>query len=144
MVATGFSVVTTLLFRIRDRIEFTFFMELTQKIFTTINVKKIKLNFGIMKLLTKPTITFNLKRVKITYAIKERLKFTLSILLKHRITWGMSLRQKLITALGIKKIKITFTPSIFEFIKLSTLDPQTLLVLDAKYLGEVDINGWTP
>ena len=82
--------------------------------------------------------------MKITYIVRERLKFTLSILLKHRIIWGMSLRQKLITALGVKKVKITFNPSIFEFIKLSTLDPQTLLVLDTKYLGEVDVNGWTP
>lgn len=143
-VVTGFSVVTTLLFRIRDRIEFTFIMSLISKLTTTVNLKRVRLNFGTVKLITAPLITINTKRVKLTYNLKERLKFTLTVLLKNRITWGMSMRQKLISTIGVKKVKITFNPSIFEFLKLLTFDPQTLATLDTEALGEMDYNGWTP
>ena len=143
-VVTGFSVVTTLLFRIRDKIKLTFVMSLISKMTTTVNLRKVRLNFGTVKLITAPLITINAKRIKITYNLKERLKFNISILLKNRITWGMSMRQKMISTIGVKKVKITFNPSIFEFLKLLTLDPQTLATLDVKALGEMDYNGWTP
>lgn len=144
MIINDFAVVTTFLFRIKDKISFTFIMSLLTKATTTMRVKRVRLTFGTVKLIQSTTETFNLKRVKITYSIKETLKFILSIGLKHRITWGMSQRQKVVTNLGIKKVKITFVPDLRTFIKLSTLDPQTLSTFDAGYLGSMDYTGYTP
>jgi len=143
-IADGFSVVTTFLFRIKDRILFNFVMKLSTKANTSINLKKIRLNFIQVKLKESLFPSFNLKKIRLSYVLKERLKAVTSILLKNRIVFGVSLRQKAIASIGIKKINITFSPLVREFIKLSTHDPQTLATLDLKKVGEMDYNGWTP
>lgn len=143
LTATGFSVVTTLLFRIRDKIKLTFIMSLITKFTQQIRIKRVKLSF-IIKLIEKPSILIRTK-IRLVSIMKEILKFTIPIFIRARVVWNMRLIQKFPPAtISLKKIKITFTPQIFEFLKLSTFDPQTLATLDTKALGEMDYNGWTP
>ena len=133
----NFQMAVTFFFRIRDKIRITFVSKLSTKMFSVINIKRIKL-IPIAKLRESVFLTINSKRVSISYIVRERLKAVTTILSSVTINYVMRLRQRLVTTLYQGILTITFDPILAKFYLLSDFDLDTLADVDVLTLGDMD------
>jgi len=138
LISTGISVATTLIARFISGVN-TSFTPSFQMVFSIImRSRTIKLTSMIMRLITRPLQSINSRRVKIVYSLRERLKATLPITILDTSSVFVSLRQKLVSTIVLKRIKATYSPTLATFFILGFFDPQTLATLDTETLGEMD------
>jgi hypothetical protein len=137
IIIANFEFATTLLFRIIQQIDISFVATFAAKVFTTINVKRIRATY-IMKLLANISQVINSRYVKITYSMKQIMKFVVPIDVEMQLGFVSKAIQKLITVMNAGKIHFTATAIYAVFSILGTFDPQTLGTLDADTLGTMD------
>lgn len=138
MIISHFAFVTTLLFRIRDRLRLIILPSFSTKMTTLINLRKIKLVIGSTRLITSVAQTINTKRVSFIFSMKERLSLVASIYGRMRMTISSKAIQKAVTTILLKKITLTINPVIATFFTLGYFDPEILGDLDTLTLGEMD------
>jgi len=134
----NFAYAATLLFRIRDRIRLTFSPVFAVGLFSTISLRRVRLLFSQMKLITKITQTISLRRIRITYIFRQKMASFVTIFSRIRMTIISSARQKLVSSIIIKKITLAITPTLAQFFTLGDYDPDTLGTLDTLTLGDMD------
>ena len=133
----NFQMAVTFFFRIRDKIKLTFVSKLSTKMFSTINVKKIRL-IPIAKLKESISIIINSKKISINYSIKERLKAVVTILSGVTINYTMRMRQKIVTTISQGILTLNTSPVLAKFFLLSDFDLDTLADVDVLTLGDMD------
>ena len=133
----NFQMAVTFFFRIRDKIRITFVSKLSTKMFSTINVKRIKL-IPIAKLKESLSLIINSKKISIAYLVKERLKAVTVIASGVAINYTMRMRQKLVTTLSQGILTISTSPVLAKFYLLSDFDLDTLADVDVLTLGNMD------
>lgn len=138
LILSSFDYAITFLFRINNKIKIIFIVSLINKITQTINLKKIRILISQVKLIVKPTQTINLKKVRLVVISKLIGKIVSVIKIKNVITFVSLARQKIVSTIIFKKIKFTFVAILATFFTLGNFDPDTLLIMDAKTLGELD------
>lgn len=138
LIIDNFAYAATLLANFRSRIAITISPTFALSVFSTINLRRIRLVISQMKLIVKLTQTISLRRVRLVISVKERVSNLLTILGRLRITAVSSARQKLVTSIIIRKIVLTIDPTLAIFFTLGDFDPDTLGTLDVLTLGEMD------
>jgi len=138
LILSSFDYAVTFLFRIRNKIQITFIASLINKVTQTINLKKIKILISQVKLIVKPTQTINLKKIKFTAISKLIGKIISIIRIKNVITFISTARQRIVSSIILKKIKIGFTAILATFFTLAYHDPSTLATMDIQTLADLD------
>lgn len=138
LILSSFDYAVTFLFRINNKIRMTFVASLINKFTQTMNLKKIRILISQVKLIVKPTQTVNLKKIKITALSKLIGKLVSVIKIKNVITFVSTARQKIISSIILKKIKLTFTAILATFFTLAQHDPSTLATMDIQTLADLD------
>ena len=133
----NFRMAVTFFFRIRDKIRITFVSKLSTKMFSTINVKRIKL-IPIAKLKESLSLIINSKKISVAYLVKERLQAVTTIVSGVAINYTMRMRQKLVTTLSQGILTISTSPVLAKFYLLSDFDLDTLADVDVLTLGDMD------
>ena len=134
----NFQAATTILFEIIERIEITFAASLRGKLLSTINVKRIRILLSQVKLRVSITQTINSKRITASYTFRQLLKAVTIASLRNPLTFISSARQKLITILSSKTVRILTDPILATFYILGNYDPDTLGTMDTETLGDLD------
>lgn len=138
LIIENFAYAATLLFRIRNKIRITFSPQFFLVMYSTINLRRIRVLISQMKLITSLTQVINLRRVRIILSIKERIKFVSTVYGRVRLSVSSKAIQKVITSIIIKKVSFTMIPILATFYTLGDYDPQILGDLDSLTLGEMD------
>ena len=141
LIGANLSLAATFIFRNIMKIRGSYTMKFIENSYLNGKIKKIKMTFSSMKLSTKITQPLSIKRIKGAYSIKETLK-ALSTIKLYRVvgSYVFILAQKSSLTMSMHKLVSSFSPTIDTFYTLLYFDPQTLSVLDALTLGEMDIN----
>lgn len=135
---SNFAFATTLLFRIRDKIKIVILPKFSTKMLTTINLRKVKVSIGVVKLITSIIQTINLKKISIVFTMSDRMSFLIDIYGRIRMTISSKAMQKLLSTIVIKKITLSINPVIATFFTLGYFDPEILGDLDTLTLGDMD------
>jgi len=109
-------------------------MKVTQNLF----VKRVRIFISKVKLITTITQVINMKKLKLVLILGQLLKVLMNPKLYVHIEAYSILRQKIVSSINMKKVKFVTTLILATFYPLSVYDPQTLLTLDTKTLGEMD------
>jgi len=138
LIISSFDYAVTFLFRINNKIGISFLGSAIVKFTQTVNLKKIRILISQVKLIVKPTQLFNLKKISIVTVSRLIGKIASTIKIKNLITFVSLARQKIVSTIIFKKIKFTFVAILATFFTLGDFDPDTLLIMDAQTLGELD------
>lgn len=138
LILSSFDYAVTFFFRINGKIKLTFVSTAIMQFVSTINLKRIRMTISQMKLITKITQTINLKRIRLVIVIRERLNAVAVFNQKTRLSFISKAIQKVVSIIILKKIKLTFVPTLATFFSLGYYDPQTLLTMDTQTLGSLD------
>jgi hypothetical protein len=133
----NFQFATTLIFKIKNKIGLTFVVSSIGKLFTTVNMKKIKFNF-VTKLTGKISSTINLKTIKILVALKQLLKIVVNFNIPVTLTFVSKAVQKTLSVIHAGKTRISCVGTFAQFFTLGYHDPFSLGALDATTLAEMD------
>ena len=106
LILSSFDYAVTFLFRINNKIKITFVASLINKFTQTINLKKIRILISQVKLIVKPTQSVNLKTVRLVAVSKLIGKIVSVVRIKNVITFVSAARQKIISSIILKKIKL--------------------------------------
>lgn len=135
---SNFAFATTLLFRIRDKINLVILPSFKISPLMVFNLRRIRLITGVVKLIANITQTINVKKVRLVLSIREILSNTITIYGKVPLSIVSKAIQKATSTILIKKITLTIDPVIATFFILGDFDPEILGDLDPLTLGEMD------
>lgn len=138
LIMSYFDYAITFLFNINMKIRIGYVMSLFIKLLHNIFVKRIRILISKVKLITTITQTLNMKKLNLVFAFGQLLKFIINPKQYIDIVAYSVLRQKIVSVINMKKLKFATTLLLATFYPLSLYDPQTLLTLDTKTLGEMD------
>lgn len=138
LVVEGFQFATSLFMRIRFKIPITFVTSAIANVFTNIRLRRIQITISPVKLIGKLVTTINLRRVRLNFSMKETGKIYTTIYGRVRLNLVTKAIQKIVTSINLRRINIAFDPTIAQFFTLGVYDPDTLGDWDAATLGQMD------
>ena len=138
LVMSYFDYAITFLFNINLKINIDYVMSLFMKVTQTLIVKRVRILISKVKLITTITQTLNIKKLRLVLIFGKLLKITINPKQHIDIIAYSVLRQKIVSIVNMKKLKLVTSVILATFYPLSTYDPQTLLTLDTETLGEMD------
>lgn len=139
LILKAFDYALTFLFRIKQKIQITFVSHASMKAISNIVIKKIKMTISSVKFLAYNLLALNLKPVRIVSTIREigKIASAINIGTIHQ-EFVSHARQKIVSNIIIKKIKILWVATLGTFYTLASFDSETLSSLDIKMLAEMD------
>jgi len=138
VILSYFDFAITFLFSIKQKISLSYVMSTLSKISQSFYIKKIRISILSFKLFIRIFQLINIKRIKLSIVLRQIMRFVIVPKLQIDLSAYSILRQKILSSIILKRIKLNLTAVLATFYPLSTYDPQSLLTLDSKTLGEMD------